>query len=345
MSVDELISALTERYPNVPETVEAVSVSLINHNNCILYGRGGHAKSGIIQDAITILKGEEFYHTQVFLHACSSESSSDHFIGYADAKTYRETGVKNYITDNIMYNFKIVVLEEGLDLPEDFPPGMRDPLTRKQYCNGFTCVPSRMESLFICTNVDPHLWAKTDSQKAFVDRFHYIVKSEWNNYEAESFDRMFASMGILDAQAKLVSTFAAFVNSTGFMSPRSAVRFYQAYKELGNSAYLKNFNGISSDLHAKFVEMEKMMPYLETLQKILTNLSEAENMERTMRTQSDCLQAIQKFNAANVLLTTIKDVPFTGEYTNQLELASERLSEISQRLTQKLTTLPNAPIL
>ena len=63
MSVDELISALTERYPHLPEVAEAVSVCLITKKNCILYGLGGHAKSGLIEDAIKILKGEEFYNT------------------------------------------------------------------------------------------------------------------------------------------------------------------------------------------------------------------------------------------------------------------------------------------
>jgi hypothetical protein len=340
VSVNELINHLITLYPNVPNVCKAVAYTISSKNtNCLLYGLGGHAKSTIIEAAIKFAYGEEYYNTQTFLHSCSRESEPSHFFGHLNIKTWRETGVQSYNVDNILFMRPTAVLEEGLDLNDHLLTGLRDALTRGQYCTGSTCAISRLKNLFICTNVDPVVWAKTDSQKALIARFQFVVKAEWQSYEVQDFMRMFASAGINDEKAYVVSMVAAKASQSGtLLSPRDTMNLYKVYSEIASDA-VEFFNGITPPLFEYFKEVEQMSPYFQVLEyatQVCKNIEDILNTGVKLST-SDVLEYLQKLDAAEEKLSAPGVIPSTGEFTEKIET----LIELMRSLRPKLLTAAN----
>lgn len=340
VSVNELINHLITLYPNVPNVCKAVAYTLSSKNKmCLLYGRGGHAKSGIVETAIKFAYGENFYNNEVFLHSASKDSDPSHFFGYLDVKHWRETGEQVYRVDKILFRSKVAVIEEGLDLDENILTGLRDGLTRQQYCTGVTCAISSLNNLFICTNVDPVVWAKTDSKKAFIARFQFVVKAEWQSYEVQDFMRMFASAGINDEKAYVVSMVAAKASQSGtFLSPRDAMNLYKVYSEIASDA-VEFFNGITPPLFEYFKEVEQMSPYFQVLEyatQVCKNIEDILNTGVKLST-SDVLEYLQKLDAAEEKLSAPGVIPSTGEFTEKIET----LIELMRSLRPKLLTAAN----
>lgn len=335
VSVNELINHLITLYPNVPNVCKAVGYTISSKNKmCLLYGRGGHAKSAIVEAAIKFAYGENFYNNEVFLHSASKESDPSHFFGYLDVKHWRETGEQVYKVDKILFGSKVAVIEEGLDLDEHILTGLRDGLTRQQYCTGVTCAISSLNNLFICTNVDPVVWAKTDSKKAFIARFQFIVKAEWQSYEVQDFMRMFASAGINDEKAYVVSMVAAKASQSGtFLSPRDAMNLYKVYSEIASDA-VEFFNGITPALFEYFKEVEQMSPYFQVLEyatQVCKSIEDVLNTGVQLNTV-EVIDYMQKLDAAEEKLSAPNTIPKTGEFTDKIELLVQSMKDLRPKL-------------
>ena len=325
----------------MPEAIDSVVDALLTKRHCILWGKGGHAKSTIVEKAVELLFGEQFLYEEVKTIACSEEVDMAHVIGYPDMKEFRD-GRLVYRLDETVYQYKVVVLEEGLNSPPEFLPATRDPLTRQSICVNRTCLPSKLQSLFICTNVNPYEWANDSSRQATIDRFHFVVKTEWSDYKVEKWDTMFEALNYKDYAA--FSLFAErdnmsgdAINPKGF-SPRSLVYMMEIYKDLGLSG-LKNFNGMTPERFAKLESAFKMKPYLATLKELsdlkgqIMNDFE-ENVAPTI--------ILQKVNRVKSLLESVTTLPMNGEYTDNL---SNITTSIKSWETEILKRMANSPVL
>ena len=308
-----MISELNERFPNISKAVEAVVNALLHERHCILYGRGGHAKSEIVEAAIKLLHGEDYFYSEVKILPCSEDTDPANFLGYVDMVEFRERGNLVYKMDATIYEYEIAILEEGFDLAEYLLTTMRDPITRKKLCINKTCHPSNLKTLFVCTNVNPYLWAKTSSQQATLARFDMVVLNEWESYEVADWDRMFKALKFTDYEA--FSLFGERDNKDRKgMSPRDMVKMYKIYKEIGFQA-LESFNGMTPERFEMLENAFKLQPYLSTL-KELTELKGLIMNDFDKNVAPTVI--LQKVNRVKTLLDSVNQLPMNGEYTDDL---------------------------
>ena len=339
MDKQKVISELNERFPNVPEAIDSVVNALLTKRHCILWGKGGHAKSTIVEKAVELLFGEQFLYEEVKTIACSEEVDMAHVIGYPDMKEFRD-GRLVYRLDETVYQYKVVVLEEGLNSPPEFLPATRDPLTRQSICVNRTCLPSKLQSLFICTNVNPYEWANDSSRQATIDRFHFVVKTEWPDYKVERWDTMFKALKYKDYEA--FSLFAERdnmsgddINPKGF-SPRSLVYMMEIYKELGLDG-LKNFNGMTPERFAKLESAFRMQPYLSSLNE-LTDLK-GQIMNDFENNVAPTI-VLAKVNRVKAILDSLKTLPVNGEYTDVLSDITRSINWWEKEILKRMASNP-----
>ena len=338
MDKHEAIRELNERFPNIPKAVNAVVNSLIHQRHCVLYGRGGHAKSQLVETAIKLLRGENYFYSETKILACSEDTDPANFVGYVDMVEFREKGNLLYKLDQTIYDSEITILEEGFDLADYLLTTMRDPFTRGELCINKACHKSKLKTLFVCTNVDPYAWAKTNSQKATLARFDFVVKTEWESYEVSNWDNMFKALNFSDYEA--LSLFAERDNKDpNGVSPRDMVKMYKIYKDIGFAA-LSSFNGMNEMRFEMLENAFKLQPYLSTL-KELTELKGQIMNDFENNTAPNLILA--KVNRVKDLLDSVNQLPMNGEYTNDLSNITTSIkwweTEILNRIARTPLTL------
>lgn len=333
-----MISELNERFPNISKAVEAVVNALLHERHCILYGRGGHAKSEIVEAAIKLLHGEDYFYSEVKILPCSEDTDPANFLGYVDMVEFRERGNLLYKMDATIYEYEIAILEEGFDLAEYLLTTMRDPITRGKLCINKTCHPSKLKTLFVCTNVNPYLWAKTNSQKATLARFDMVVLNEWESYNVEDWDRMFKALKFTDYEA--FSLFGERDNKDrNGMSPRDMVKMYKIYKEIGFQA-LSSFNGMTPERFEMLENAFKLQPYLSTLKELIELKGKIMNDFENNAAPNVILA---KVNRVKDLLDSVNQLPMNGEYTDDIANIAVSVkwweTEILKRIAKNPLTL------
>lgn len=336
MDKHQAIAELNARFPNISKAVDAVVTALVHQRHCILWGRGGHAKSEIVEAAIKLLHGENYFYSDTKILACSEDTDPANFLGYVDMLEFRERSNLVYKMDQTIYEHEVVILEEGFDLAEYLLTTMRDPITRGELCINKTCHKSKLKTLFVCTNVDPYSWAKTNSQKATLKRFDIVVLNEWESYEVADWDRMFKALKFTDYEP--FSLFGERDNKDrNGMSPRDMVKMYKLYKEVGLEA-LSSFNGMTPEKFEMLQNTFKLQPYLSTL-KELTELKGQIMDDFENNTAPNLILA--KVNRVKHLLDNVKTLPMNGEYTDNL---SNITTSIKWWETEILKRIANNPL-
>ena len=316
----QAIEELNKRFPNIPKAVNAVVNSLIHERHCVLYGRGGHAKSQLVESAIKLLRGDDYFYSETKILACSEDTDPANFVGYVDMVEFRERGNLLYKLDQTIYDSEITVLEEGFDLADYLLTTMRDPFTRGELCINKTCYKSKLKTLFVCTNVNPYSWAKTASQKATLARFHFVVETEWESYEVGNWDNMFKALNFTGYEP--FSLFAERDNKeSNGMSPRDMVNMYKIYKDIGFPA-LQTFNGMNPERFQELQNAFKLQPYLQSIQELRELDREIENDFNSLIAPNKILAKVAKVKS---ILDSMKELPRNGEYTDVVSQISGKV--------------------
>lgn len=335
MDKQQAIGELNRRFPNIPKAVEAIVNALLYKRHCILYGRGGHAKSELVEAAIKLFHGEEYFYSETKILACSEDTDAANFLGYVDMVEFRERSNIVHKMDQTIYEYEIAILEEGFDLAEYLLTTLRDPITRGQLCINKTCHKSKLKSLFVCTNVDPYSWAKTNSQKATLKRFDLVVLNEWESYNVADWDRMFNALNFTDYEAFSLFAERDNINRDG-MSPRDMVKMYKIYKEIGFDA-LASFNGMTPEKFEMLESAFKMQPYLSTLKELTELKGQIMNDFENNVAPSTILH---KVNRVKGLLDGIDNLPLNGEYTDSISNITASVKWWQEEILKRLSKNP-----
>src|SRR5688572_19733587 len=121
-----LKNVLNSRFVFVDKVAEILEIGVKTKKNVFLYGRGGHAKSEIMD---AFLKYYDPQGENSFVQACGEGLSEDKLFGGMNLQKFHKTGEIEYLVENSFMNYKYVVFEELLDSRMNVILSLKDILT------------------------------------------------------------------------------------------------------------------------------------------------------------------------------------------------------------------------
>lgn len=251
-SVMQLKQVLGQKFINVDEVAEILEIGFVSNKNVFLYGRGGHAKSEIIQE---FLKHVDPSGDNSFVQACGEGLSEEKLFGGLNLQKFQKTGEIEYLVENSFMNKRFVVFEELLDSRMNVLLSLKDILTSGMFRQGKQQFKIKTEFVVCLTNRTKQEVGEDNSIKALLERFPLEMKVEWNKYEADDYSNMFSK--VLASKLERVATICQSINESGdFVSPRTAIHMGQVFQKTGSLGALKYF-GATRDIIEKVEKLEK----------------------------------------------------------------------------------------
>lgn len=323
MELDEIKINLKQEIAYADDVIDTVMYAIKHKKHCLLWGPPGHAKSMIVENTLKALLGEEKFFEDVVLINGGADMDTSPITGYTNLKVWKDLGIKETVlTETIFAKKKYAVIEEGLDIPPYALLAAKNPLSQGYLCVNNTCLTNTLENLFLCTNHDPRAWARNDAEKAFIDRFDFVVEVKWPAYNPENYDEMFLKQ--TGSSQRIMSKIAA----ANTVSPRDAMKMWGLMSAEGDHRILRHFNGMNAEWFAKIEKIVEEQPFydqLMRLEKILEEVEDAGNFN--------------KLSSAKTLLHFDKiptDAAFTERvqkarqtYKNLADLAVESISKVT----------------
>jgi len=247
-----LRDVLLEKFVYAEEVANILEIGFLTKKNIFLYGRGGHAKSEIINEFLKYIdkNGQE-----TFVQACGEGMTEDKMFGGIDMKKFQRTGEIEYLVENSFMNKKYVVFEELLDSRMNVLLSLKDILTSGIFRQGKQQFKIRTELVICLTNRTKQEVSEDNSVKALLERFPLEMKIEWPKYEANDYDHMFAK--VLKNNYPEIAQICHKINESGdFVSPRTAIHMAEVYKATNDLQNLKYF-GLTEEIIDKIRKEKK----------------------------------------------------------------------------------------
>lgn len=248
----QLKEVLRNKFINVDEVADILEIGHVTKKNVFLYGRGGHAKSEIIQE---FLKHVDPEGNDSFVQACGEGLTEEKLFGGLNLAKFQKTGEIEYLVENSFMNRKYVVFEELLDSRMNVLLSLKDILTSGMFRQGSQQFKIKTEFVICLTNRTKQEVAEDNSIKALMERFPLEMKVEWDKYEANDYIAMFSK--VLKNPLNEVAGICQAINESGdFVSPRTAIHMAQVYLTTRNISNLKYF-GATREIIEKMQKLEK----------------------------------------------------------------------------------------
>jgi len=309
MTLQEFRNHMNPRFSYMESAIDSIYFAIQKKQHCLLFGPGGHAKSTIVEEAIKLFIGEAAFYKDVFIANCAEDMDSTPIMGYDDIPSLKAGKLKKVLDDTVFLKNDYAILEEGLDAPPMLINALKDPLMRGYVCINGTCMPNRLKSLFICTNVDPVKWAgKDNSRLALLQRFTYSIEVKWPSYDYKHWEGFLKKRSIHNP---IIAKFAEIAHIEKWeISPRSVEKMSGLYTEFGIQA-LENFERIPANVLQKWKDYEKNIPFI----KEICNLQLRVEAMRTMPLHERGNEMIRITKIAR----SIKGIPVDGGFSEQLK--------------------------
>lgn len=280
----QLKQVLGQKFINVDEVAEILEIGFVTNKNVFLYGRGGHAKSEIIQE---FLKHVDPSGENSFVQACGEGLSEEKLFGGLNLQKFQKTGEIEYLVENSFMNKRFVVFEELLDSRMNVLLSLKDILTSGIFRQGKQQFKIKTEFIVCLTNRTKQEVAEDNSIKALLERFPLEMKVEWDKYEAQDYMNMFQK--VLGNRMEKVAGICQTINESGdFISPRTAIHMGQVFQKTGSLAALKYF-GATKDVIEKVEKLEREREQAQYIER------KAKEFERILsENPCDCMEAYKQ---------------------------------------------------
>jgi MoxR-like ATPase len=312
MTLTDFRAALQPRFCYMDDVIDAIYYGITMKKHVILWGPGGHAKSTIVEEALKLFIGETAFYKETYITNGAEDMDVTPVMGYDNIPKWQSEGVlEKVLTDTIFLKNRFAILEEGLDSPGGFLNALKDPLMRGFVCINGTCHPNRLESMFICTNVDPYAWAGKDNARlATLQRFRFSVKVEWPSYDYKAFEHFLVKRGA--SSAAIVSKFAEICHTNKWpVSPRSTEGMAECYELFGIEA-LRHFENMPAPVYQKLLDYTVNIPFIQQIESLkarVTALSSIESLQ----------DRIVEANAIASEAAQVKGIPIDGGFSATLK--------------------------
>lgn len=316
-----LKEVLNKRFVNVSEVAEILEIGLATKKNVFLYGRGGHAKSEIVQE---VLKAIDPNGEDSFVQACGEGLTEEKLFGGLNLKKFQRTGEIEYLVENSFMNKKYVVFEELLDSRMNVLLSLKDILTSGIFRQGTQQFKIKTEFVICLTNRTKQEVAEDNSVKALLERFPLEMKVEWDRYEKDNYSEMFRK--VLGDDYHEVADICHAINETGdFISPRTAIHMAQVYKETSKFSDLRFF-GATKEVVEK---MERAVNERKQKAMVDTYINE-------VTAAWDCAEESDDMESYKAVIKTVKEVLLKASAHTYTDKAFTRFADLKNYAEEKI---------
>lgn len=318
-----LKEVLNGKFVYVSEVAEILEIGFLTKKNVFLYGRGGHAKSEIINE---FLKYIDPTGKDCFVQACGEGLTEDKLFGGIDMKKFQDTGEIKHLVENSFMNKKYVVFEELLDSRMNVLLSLKDIITAGMFRQGKQQFKIKTEFIVCLTNRTKQEVSEDNSIKALLERFPLEMKVEWPRYDMEDYKSMFNK--VLHNSYQEVANICHCINETGdFVSPRTAIHMAQVYATTKNLSDLKFF-GASTEVIEKLNKIKRD----EEQMKLLTVF--AAKLESITGATDEC--DIDDMKASIKLIKGVLETAAGHTYSDKIYKDYAELKKNGEEWTKKL---------
>ena len=265
-SLSDIQEEIAKSFYNVDSIVKFIYIAIITNNNAILHGPGGFGKSQIIKAFF------KFFNIEPIVVVGHSGMDVEALLGIPNIKKLTEESAYEIAFEKSVFAKPgVLILEEFLDVKPVVASALKDIITEGGYRRGDEFIPSKIGSIFICSNKSPDEVVVDLSTAAFYkERFPVSEYVIWSDYSSKAYLNLFDTVFGLDFNNKeklqLVAEVCAIsCTSDIIISPRIAIN--AAHLFLGTED-IESLNMISSLDLSKIDEIKSRLR-IESQQKYL----------------------------------------------------------------------------
>jgi len=179
--------SIAKEFYNVDDVVEFLYNTIIAGGNGILYGPGGFGKSEITKAFF------KYYGITPLVIIGHSGTDIESLLGIPNIKKLTEESIHEIAFEKSIFNKPgVLIFEEFLDVKPSVASALKDIITEGGYRRGNELIPSKIGSMFICSNKAPDEVVIDFSTAAFYkERFPYSKYVIWENYSRDSYLNLF----------------------------------------------------------------------------------------------------------------------------------------------------------
>lgn len=190
------VTQATQRFVAAEAMREVLSLAIASGKNVILFGPGGHGKSELLSDLLSVVT-----EAKTFVQSCGEGLSEDRLYGGIDLQKLNDAGSPSiqFHPERSFLEADFAVFEELFDAPTSVLLALKDTLTAKCLRNGAQRFEMKTSLLVSATNKEPGEVAELGAAaQALIERFPLQLRVAWDAYGAQEYLAMFRS---IDAQA------------------------------------------------------------------------------------------------------------------------------------------------
>ncbi len=269
----DIQKSIAEKFYNVDDIVKFIYTSIIAGGNGILHGPGGFGKSQVIKAFFN------YFDIQPLIVLGHSGTDIESLLGIPNIKKLTEESIYEIAFENSIFSKPgILIFEEFLDVKPVVASALKDIITEGGYRRGDEFIPSKIGSMFICSNKSPDEVVIDFSTAAFYkERFPYSKYVAWDDYSAKSYLNLFKVVykDEFEANEKAFRLIAEICSSSctpdTVISPRISLDAVEIFKVDNDVESLHNISSLNL---SKIDEIKSRLRIEDQYKRLNSNFSE-----------------------------------------------------------------------
>lgn len=186
-SLESVQNEIAKKFYNVNDVVEFLYNSILAGGNGILYGPGGFGKTEITKEFFAC------YGIEPLVIVGHSGTDVEALLGIPNIRKLTDESIYEVAFENSIFSKPgVLIFEEFMDVKPAVASALKDIITSGGYRRGDEFIPSKIGSMFICSNKSPDEVVIDFSTAAFYkERFPYSKYVIWNDYSGAEYLNLF----------------------------------------------------------------------------------------------------------------------------------------------------------
>lgn len=348
---------LSERFIRSEEIARVLALAVESEKNVLLWGPGGHGKSEMVQEALSVIADE----VDVFVQSFGEGMDEATLWGGLDFAALESEKILKYHPEESFLAKDYAVFEEMFDAPATVLLALKDTLTARKLRKGSQVFGMKTKVIIAITNKDPEeIVDLGPAAAALVERFPLQLKVKWDSYESRDYLELFNKVSPFLSGADLngsTGVLAELIAKAGEgdapISPRSAVYALSVVKSaasLRSSAvvekedlidlkFIDGLEGLAENIrheleaaYERAAAEKRLIAAERVIEGLLSDFNQTNSPIKF-------LQLAKKFTAFRDEVSNLKVTDgLTDRRKNLRDTASEKASE-AQRLALEATRI------
>ncbi len=335
----EISKKLGARYVRSEQIARILALAVESGKNVLLWGPGGHGKSEMVQEAVSIVADEK----ELFVQSFGEGMDEATLWGGLDFAALEREKIFKYFPENSFLNKPYAVFEELFDAPASVLLALKDTLTARKLRKGSQLFPMMTKVIIGITNRDPaEISEMGPAAAALVERFPLQIKVDWPSYLAQDYLDLFQKVSphltgadLNGTEGILAEVMAKASENGEAVSPRTAVHALGIVK---TAAQLRNCAVVEKEDLLDLIFLPGMEQFAENLREELDAAYERSAAEdRVMRAERKLEVLLQELEGAGnspiKLLQVAKRLQAFGDEVSNLKV-TDGLTDRRKRLRE-----------